>query len=272
MNKKASLYTKYLQGLKVLFQYIDIIFLRRYNLNRTSLEYILQPPLDRQGFFIYMGKISFLIDGLNFYYSVVSVKKYTRIKAKWFNYLSLCEFYKKDLSKKLNIDIEINGIFYFTSIIVKIYNMPEDEYLFHKNNQMNYLRVLKDLGLQIEISDFKELNLKCPKCNLNYYKPIEKQTDVKIAAKIFEIFHKKLSDIIVIISGDTDLAPAIKTVKNLFPDKLIGVVIPYNNRSKELRSVSDLHYSIPAKKYINHLLPNPYELKTGEKIYKPETW
>jgi hypothetical protein len=34
----------------------------------------------------------------------------------------------------------------------------------------------------------------------------------------------------------------------------------------------DFHYSIPPEKYINHLLPDPYVLKNGEKIYKPETW
>ena len=219
-----------------------------------------------------MEKVSFLIDGLNFYYSILSVKKDTGINTKWFDYSSLCEFYKNDLSKKLNKQIKINGIFYFTSIIIKTFNMSNEEYSKHKNYQMNYLKVLKDLGLEIEMSNFKKLNLKCPKCNLNYYKPREKQTDVKIATKIFEIFYKEIANIIVIISGDTDLVPAIKMAKTLFSDKLIGVVIPYKNRSEALKSLSDFRYSIPAKKYLNHLLPNPYILKTGDKIYKPETW
>jgi len=34
-----------------------------------------------------MENITFLIDGLNFYYSVISVEKNTGLKAKWFNYL-----------------------------------------------------------------------------------------------------------------------------------------------------------------------------------------
>jgi len=219
-----------------------------------------------------MERISFLIDGLNFYYSVLSLKRYAGLNTKWFNYLSLCEFYKNDLSKRQNKEIEISEIFYFTSIIVKTFNISDEEYLKHKKHQLNYLKVLKDLGLKIEISNFKKSNLKCPQCKLEYFKPTEKQTDVKIATKIFEIFYKERADMIVIISGDTDLVPAIKTAKNLFPDKLIGIVIPYKNISEALKSISDFHYSIPPEKYINHLLPDPYVLKNGEKIYKPETW
>jgi len=219
-----------------------------------------------------MDKIVFLIDGLNFYYSILYVKRDTGVNAKWFDYFSLCEFYKNDLSKRRNKQMEIGGIFYFTSIIVRTFNMSNEEYLKHRNNQMVYLKVLRDFGIKIEISSFKRLNLKCPRCNLTYYKPTEKQTDVKIAAKLFEIFYKGIANIAVIVSGDTDLVPAIRVAKSLFPDKLIGVVIPYKNRSEALKSVSDFHYSIPAKKYENHLLPNPYVLKSGHKIYKPETW
>ncbi len=150
--------------------------------------------------------------------------------------------------------------------------MSEEEYNIHRNNQQLYLKVLKDLGLEVEISKFKKRVIKCPNCGLKYYKPIEKQTDVKIATKIFEIFYKKISEILVIISGDTDLVPAIRTTKETFDDIKIGVVIPYKNSSEELKLVSDFYYSIPPRKYINHLLPNPYKLKTGEVICKPEKW
>jgi hypothetical protein len=49
-----------------------------------------------------MKKVSFLIDGFNFYYSVVRVQQDFNIKAKWFNYRALCEFYKNDFQSKKN--------------------------------------------------------------------------------------------------------------------------------------------------------------------------
>ncbi|HOL22904.1 MAG TPA: NYN domain-containing protein [bacterium] len=214
-----------------------------------------------------MENITFLIDGLNFYYSVISVEKNTGLKAKWFNYLSLCEFYKNEISKKLNKEFKIEKIFYFTALIIRTFTMGEEEYNIHKNNQLVYLRVLEDLGLKVEKSKFKKRDMECPKCGLKYYKPTEKQTDVKIAIKIFEVFYKKISDAIVIISGDTDLVPAIRTAKNIFNNIKIGVIIPYGNRSEELKSVSDFCYSIPSHKYINHLLPDPYKLRTEKVIH-----
>jgi hypothetical protein len=42
----------------------------------------------------------FLIDGFNFYYSIVRVQQDSNIKAKWFNYRALCEFYKNDFQSK----------------------------------------------------------------------------------------------------------------------------------------------------------------------------
>ena len=38
----------------------------------------------------------------------------------------------------------------------------------------------------------------------------------------------------VIISGDTDLIPAIKTVRSTFPPKQIGVIVPIGKSSEDL--------------------------------------
>jgi hypothetical protein len=95
-----------------------------------------------------MKKVSFLIDGFNFYYFVVRVKKDFNIKAKWFNYRALCEFYKNDFqSKKQNYQLEINEIYYFTFFI-------------------NYNQVLEDMD--IFKGNRREMFLKCSKCNLKY--------------------------------------------------------------------------------------------------------
>jgi len=103
---------------------------------------VLQNPLGPPGVFYCEQKIAFLIDGLSFYYSVKRLKAKTNLNAKWFDYISFCNFYKLDLSKRLSEQLSINGIFYFTSLIVKTSSMSESEYLQHRTNQVQYLKIL----------------------------------------------------------------------------------------------------------------------------------
>uniref|UniRef100_A0A7C2K2B1 NYN domain-containing protein n=1 Tax=candidate division WOR-3 bacterium TaxID=2052148 RepID=A0A7C2K2B1_UNCW3 len=218
------------------------------------------------------NKIAFLIDGLNFYYSVKRLKVKTNLNAKWFDYISFCDFYKLDLSKKLSKQLSIHGIFYFTSLIVKTASMSEIEFQQHRTNQLQYLKILADQGITILKGKFNQKEVKCPSCDFSFKIPVEKQTDINIASKLFEVLSGGFVDVVVIVSGDTDLVPAIETSKKAFPGKLIVVVIPYGNHSTQLKTVAHFNYSLRAEHYVKHLLPNPYRLKTGEIISKPSTW
>jgi hypothetical protein len=83
----------------------------------------------------------FLIDGFNFYYSIVCVQKDSNIKAKCFNYRSLSEFYKNDFqSKKQNYQLEINEIYYFTSLI-KYNQVLEDMCIVKANRGERFLKI-----------------------------------------------------------------------------------------------------------------------------------
>jgi hypothetical protein len=80
-------------------------------------------------------------------------------------------------------------------------------------------------------------------------------------------------DIQVIVSGDTDLAPAIRTSLALFPKKQICFAFPFNRKMKELAALSTLpSFSIGRMNYQTHSLPDPYVLKDRNKISKPASW
>ena len=74
------------------------------------------------------------------------------------------------------------------------------------------------------------------------------------------------------LSGDTDVIPAIKTVKKIFLDKKVGVIFPFHRKNEEMKAVCDVSFSIKKDKYLSHLLSNPYKLKDGTLISKPVTW
>src|SRR4051812_19600996 len=45
----------------------------------------------------------------------------------------------------------------------------------------------------------------------------EKETDVALGSKLLELFITDSCDRAVVITGDTDIAPAVRTAKRLFP-------------------------------------------------------
>jgi hypothetical protein len=100
----------------------------------------------------------------------------------------------------------------------------------------------------------------------------EKETDVSIAITLMEIFIKDLGDCAVIVSGDTDLSPAIRKCKSLFKKKKVIFAFPYRRKNKELLSLAPGSFSISKKQYIRHQFPNPVVLEDGRKIFKPKSW
>jgi len=66
---------------------------------------------------------------------------------------------------------------------------------------------------------FKAKDVYCNGCKriVKHYE--EKETDVAISVKLLELFVLDQFDSIVLVTGDTDIMPAIKTAFKLFPFK-----------------------------------------------------
>lgn len=211
-----------------------------------------------------VNRTTFLIDGFNIYHSIIKASKVLGKSTKWLNYKSLCDSYLPQISK----DAKTTKIYYFTAYANHLSGHDPDKVKRHKN----YISCLEDLGLVTVLGRFKEKYVYCHNCKKEIRKHEEKETDVAISIKLFEIFHKDECDTAVILTGDTDIIPAIKTVKSIFGNKNIISLFPYHRKNEELKSVSDMHFSIKRETYLKHLLPNPYKLKGGTEIIKPASW
>jgi uncharacterized LabA/DUF88 family protein len=100
----------------------------------------------------------------------------------------------------------------------------------------------------------------------------EKETDVAIAAQLFELLYQKNCDAVVLISGDTDLAPALRTAQKLFPQAEIVVAFPYLRHNSELARVAAHTVSLSLALYQSHVLPRTMSLPSGRTITKPAKW
>jgi hypothetical protein len=82
----------------------------------------------------------------------------------------------------------------------------------------------------------------------------------------------KNCDIPVIVSGDTDLAAAIKSAKRLFPETEIGIMFPYKRYHAELKQITDFNFKIRSENYEKFVFPDQIVLHDGKTLTKPSGW
>lgn len=200
------------------------------------------------------------IDGFNLYYGLMRGGPY-----KWLNLQKYFE--------RLRPDDDIQAIRYFTAMV----DGPR------RPNQETYLRALETLPLvEIVLGRFKDKQVRCgvQACSFSGRKiflvPEEKRTDVSIAVRMLDDAYQNLCDRFVIVSGDSDLVPAVNMVKSRFPQKELIVYVPARNPVRgaavELRSACDRHRTLPPNLLSRAQFPAQVPDGNGGFIAKPTDW
>jgi len=224
-----------------------------------------------------MNRVTFLIDGFNLYHSVVDLGRDQGLRAKWLDIYSLCSSFLYLIGR----DATMAEVYYFSA------------FAYHLNNpsvikrHQDYVECLKSTGIIPEMARFKPKDIICPLhsqlvkssptnivCPIHgkFTKHEEKETDIAIAAKLFELMSKDKCDTAVLVTGDTDLTPAVKTCKRLFPTKAMRFAFPYRRDNLELKALLPDSFKIHAGSYVQHLFPDPVRLADGTEVYKPASW
>jgi 6-hydroxy-3-succinoylpyridine 3-monooxygenase len=200
------------------------------------------------------------IDGFNLYYGALRGGPY-----KWLN---LERYFHLLLP---NDDIQL--IRYFTAKISGS----------HAANQQIYLSALATLPLvQVVLGRFKRKQIqgRCPSCPLP--KPQffsnweEKRTDVNIALWMLHDAQNDLCDRLVLVTGDSDLVPAVNMVRADYPTKELLVYIPAKNEIRgaavELRSSAHKCKTLPLQMLRAAQFPASIPYGSGPPIRKPAGW
>ena len=189
-----------------------------------------------------MNRVFFFIDGFNLYHSIDDLaKKFPRYnRYKWLN---LRELSNSFLSKSQKLE----DVYYFSALAT--WNNEKT----HKHEI--YIKALQSTNVNIVMEKFKRKSIDCKKCKSKIFKPEEKQTDVNIATYLFKHAVLGSYDIAYILTGDSDIIPAVKAVKELFPTKLINLIIPIARQADELKSVCDRHMKMKEHHLKNSRFP-----------------
>ncbi len=208
-----------------------------------------------------MAKIVVLIDGFNLYHALDYFENgqdhHKFRKYKWLNLkklASLFVFGKDTLAQ----------VWYFTTLVT----WDAGKAARHKL----YIRALESEGVKVIYGQFNRKKKHCQLCTGDFWSFEEKQTDVNIALILFQLAILDEFDKAIIISGDTDLLPAIKSVRKIFGAKQIGLVIPIGRRSEDLKQQVDFHHKMREHHLTKSLFPDPLNLPDGTSLNKPPTW
>ena len=199
--------------------------------------------------------MSIFIDGFNLYHSLDANPTYHKFK-----WLNLEKFSRCFISPKDNII----DIFYFTAYVTW-------------NNQklarhQVYVKALQFVDVKPVFGAFRMKDRICRICHKQYKIPEEKQTDVNIAIKLFQTAVADTWDTALIISGDSDLIPAIEAVKKTFPTKQIGIAIPIGRRAEELKQVTDFRRKVKQKHLQTCQFDDTITIDANNILQRPATW
>lgn len=202
-----------------------------------------------------MERVIFFIDGFNLYHAIVGNNhKYAAYR--WLNLEKLCRnFIRKDQC--------IKKIFYFSAFASW---MPEKM----KRHQI-YVRALELNNVKFVPGKFKTKDKICLKCRKTFQTHEEKQTDVNIAIKLFQEAANDTFDTAIVISGDSDLIPSVEAVRETFPAKKVGIIIPIERKAEELKHAADFYIKMKEIHLKTAQFPDVVE-KDGVKIFKPDEW
>src|SRR6266568_532850 len=207
------------------------------------------------------NRVCFLVDGFNVYHSVVAAQAGRKgASMKWLDLRALCESYLSSIGGGATLQ----RVFYFSAYMDWI----PDKAARHAT----YVAALRATGVEVQLHRFKEKEVWCKVCKKAYVHHEEKETDVAIAVKLLELCAVDACETIVIVTGDTDLAPAIRTAKVLWGSKQIWVLFPFARHNAELKLIAHGHLKMKARRYLSYQLPNPVKVSATDLIWKPTTW
>ncbi len=100
----------------------------------------------------------------------------------------------------------------------------------------------------------------------------EKETDVAIAVGLLDLFYRNECDVAVLVTGDSDIVPAVRYLRSRFPAKSVMACFPYNRESLELKSLVRGTFRAKKEIYARSQFPDPFLLPDGSSVPKPRTW
>jgi len=170
-----------------------------------------------------MQRVSFFIDGFNFYHSLRSQRRtdsdYQRFY--WLDFVKLFQQF-------IDTGQVLHKVYYFTAPPL------DDDKSVRQGQLLEANKALYPNIFEIIKGQFYEKRVRCKVCRSIYTIAEEKHTDVNIAVQMLCDCSANNVDTIVLVSADSDLLTPLQSIKRIYPEKKIRVYFPPELRSGAL--------------------------------------
>ena len=203
-----------------------------------------------------MTRVVAYVDGFNLYFGLKA--GYGR-RYHWLDLQAL-------VTSLLQPGQELREVLYFTA---RVKNDPGAAL-----RQSTYLDALSAHCLRVYRVEgrFQEKPRVCNTCGASWTGYEEKETDVNIATALIEDAVEDRYDTAILVTGDSDLRPAVAAVKRLRPGKRIIAAFPPGRHSRVLVRAVDAYIPISHTKVRNAQLPRMIVTKNGLRLTRPAYW
>ena len=177
-----------------------------------------------------MTRVTVYVDGFNFYYGLRTQKRLDNkwLKSYWIDLVKLFEQF-------LGEDQTLEKVVYFTaSPLNKDKSVRQSAFL-------NANKLINGNRFEVVRGKYLEKTIKCPKCHYTIIRPEEKKTDVNISIRMIADCVQDKTDIVVLVSGDSDLVPPIEFIQKNYSSKKVRVYFPPSISSSNLTSNMKAH-------------------------------
>ncbi len=213
-----------------------------------------------------MDAVIAFIDGFNLYHALDAEDAYGNKPYrvyKWLDYWSLCE-------RHVAVGERLVAVYWFTAYVPWKSVSGQAKKARHRK----LVAANKQSGVTVEWRKFRPITRRChAECRAEYRTYEEKRTDVKIALHMQKLAYENAYNKGIVISADTDLAPAIEMVVALNPRMEFVNVVPIGQSSAELsRLPGTRQVRMSIQDLVASRLPDSVRLKGGGRLDCPAEW
>jgi uncharacterized LabA/DUF88 family protein len=175
-------------------------------------------------------RVHCFVDGFNLYHALqwfedgidhADKRRYRQYK--WTSLTALANCYISPKSQQLT------GVSLFTTYTT----WDPGKMLRHRQ----FVMAQESEGVEVIFGKFKEKLVDCKStCKGRFSLWQEKQTDVNIAVHMVELARQNAYDKALIISGDSDLIPAINLIHKIYSEKQVAVVVPIGRKGEDIEN------------------------------------
>lgn len=211
-------------------------------------------------------RVTFYIDGFNFYYGLRRSRKGDPRWGRyyWIDMVKFCESFLGD-------DQQLEKVVYFTASPLR-----ED-----KNSRqsafLNANKLINGVKFEIVRGKYFTKNITCPLCKGTIPRPEEKRTDVNISVRMIADCVLDRTDTLVLISADSDLVPPLEFIQRYYRTKKLKVYFPPSDSCRDLTDNLKRHGGKPSllekneKRFELSVMEDTVE-KGSLKYTIPEKW